>query len=475
LAESLLLVVCGTAIGLVFAFSAVRVLSQWTETGFSLAPDHTVLVYTLALSGAVTLVFGLAPAFRATRVPVAGALRVSSAAAFARRSQFASGNITTVLQVALCLTLLVATGLLVRTLQNLRHVNVGFPTRGLIVFGINPQLDQHGKGQAISFYRSLITKLRTIPGVESATLMGLRIGSGWSNVTDVIVDGAPPRDVPDKLFRWNQVGPDFFRTLRIHLITGRDFNDGDSQATPLVAVVDQRFVSQFFENGNPLGHTISYTRQKRFTIVGVAENAKYTGIQEDSMPTAWFPYTQAIDLGTMQVELRTSGDPMTLLSTVRRVVAEFAPEVALLQPRTQRAELDRTISDQILLARLSISFAVLAILLVATGLYGVISYNVTRRTNEIGLRLALGAEPGQILRMVLRRGLLLCLVGMSAGLPLVLASSQALRSLLYGIAPGDPVSIAGAIVGIIGIGLFAAYLPARRAATLDPTVALHYE
>ncbi len=193
------------------------------------------------------------------------------------------------------------------------------------------------------------------------------------------------------------------------------------------------------------------------------------------MPMAWFPYTQAIDVGTMQIELRTTGNPAAVLSKVRKVVADFGPNLALLQPKTQQAQFDGTISDQILMARLSISFAVLAVLLVAIGLYGTISYNVTRRTSELGLRMALGAERGQVLWMVLRSGLVLCLFGIGLGLALVTASSHVLASLLYGVAPKDPVSLAAAVTGILGIGLLATYLPARRAATIDPMIALRNE
>jgi len=187
---------------------------------------------------------------------------------------------------------------------------------------------------------------------------------------------------------------------------------------------------------------------------------------------AWFPYTQAISVGTMQIELRADGNPAAVLASARKVVANFAPDLALLQPRTQKAEFDKTISDQILLARLSMCFAVLAVILVGTGLYGIISYNVTRRTSELGLRMALGAERNQVLWMILRSGLAVCLIGISTGLPLVFASTRVLSTLLYGVTPIDSISIAAAILGILSVGLFAAFLPARRAAAADPMLAL---
>ncbi len=281
LAESVALVFSGALLGLLFAVLATRVLARWAEIEISLAPDRTVLLFTLAVSVAAALIFGIAPAFRAARIPIVDAMKISSATSYRGRSRFGSGTLTAAIQLALCLTLLVGTGLLVRTLQNLEHVNVGFPTGGLLVFGISPHLAGQGNDPAIAFYRSLTTQLRSIPQVQSVTLEGNRIASGWSNNTNAIVDGKPPRGISGRALRWNNVGPHFFRTLGIRLIEGRDFNEDDSQTAPLVAVVNRTFSERFFRGRNPLGHTVSFTSKKQFTIVGVAEDSKYTGIQED--------------------------------------------------------------------------------------------------------------------------------------------------------------------------------------------------
>ncbi len=475
LAEGAALVSCGTLLALLFAVLATRVLARWAELETSLALDRTVLLFTLAVSVVTALVFGAAPAFGVSRISLAESIKTSAATAYRDRSKISFGQVTAVVQLSLCLTLLVGTGLLVQTLRNLEKVNVGFRTSGLLLFGISPQLQGKGDDKAIAFYRGLMEKLRSLPQVESVTLMGNRLASGWSNNTNAVVDGNTPRDVSNNMLRWNNVGPDFFRTLGIPMVEGRDFNDADSQHAPPVAIVNRTFVHRFLKDRNPIGHTASFTKRKPFTIVGVVEDSKYTGIQESPAAMAWFPYTQVGQVGAMHIELRTAGPPAAILPLVREAVARFAPDLALLQPRTQQAEFDKTISGQRLLAKLSLAFAVLAIVLVATGLYGTISYNVARRTNELGIRMALGAERGQVLWMILRGGLVLGAIGLGLGIPLVIASSKILASLLYGVTPIDLISIAAAVIGILAVVVLATYLPARRAAATDPMLALRYE
>lgn len=486
LAESVVLVGCGAVVGLLFAVVAVRALARWADMETSLAPDSTVLLFTVAVSIGAALLFGLIPALGAGRVKVAQALKTSAATAYRDRARVATGNVTAAIQLALCLTLLVATGLLVRTLQNLVNVDLGFKTEGLLVFGVNPppqaQAPQRqapqGDGtteQTVAFYRGLLDQLRRVPGVRHVTLMGNRVASGWSNNTNAIVNGGAPKDVQNDMMRWNNVGPDFFATLDVPMIEGRDFSDSDTGKSAPVAIVNRTMMHKFFKDRSPLGHTVSFNTQKAYTIVGVAEDSKYTGVEEKPIPMAWFPYTQVDFFGAMHVEMRTSGSAAALLQVVQQTVAKFEPNTALLQPRTQQEEFGRTIATERLLARLSATFAVLATILVAIGLYGTLAFSVTRRTSELGLRLALGAERQQVLWMILRGGLVLGAVGLVIGIPMVIGATRLLGSLLYGVAPMDPMSIALAAAAILAVAAVATYFPARRAAHVDPMVALRYE
>lgn len=473
LAESMVLVFGGTILGLAFALLATRALASWAQLEIPPAPDGTVLLFTCLVSVLAALAFGIGPAFGVMRVALANAIKNSAATAFRDRSRVTSGNILTTVQIALCLVLLVGMTLLVRTLQNLKDVNLGFRTSGLLVFGLSPEMSD--QKQATAFYQDLIARLRSLPQVQSVTLMGNRPGTNWSNNTTAMVDGKPPENVSNDMMRWNNVGPDFFTTLGVPFLSGRDFKDSDTAQSAPVAIVNQLFADRFLKGRNALGHTASYTNSKPFTIIGVVENHKYIGVGEDPIPMAWFPYLQVGDIGAMHVELRTVLPPLNILPAVRAKVAEIAPELALLQPRTQQAEFDRSISSEALLARLSLSFAVIAVVLVTIGLYGTISYSVRRRTTEVGIRVALGAERNAVIWMILRSALLLCGFGLALGIPLALASSRYMASLLYGVKPTDPASLVSAVIGILAVGAIATYLPARRAASIDAMQALRYE
>ncbi len=477
LAESLVLVALGALLGWLFALFATRVLAAWGQIEFSLAPDQRVLLYTIALSVFAALIFGLAPVFTTLRVPIGLALKSSSATAFQEKSKSRMTRAIVALQISFCLILTVAAGLLVQTLRNLENQNLGFKTSGLLVFGLNPQVKTHSTPQTIRFYQDLLTKLRALPGIESATLMGNRIGSGWSNNTDALVDGRDPRTagVQSNMMRWNDVGSDYFGTLGIPIRLGRDFTDADSYSAPKVAIVNETFARRFLKDRLPLGHQVSFTPKLSFTIVGVAANSKYTGVREQDIPMAYFPFTQMNNVGAMHVELRVSGDPAGFWKEIRTAVASFAPDLALLQPMTQRAQFDEGISEERLVARLSIFFGGLAVLLVATGLYGTLAYSVNRRTAELGIRMAIGAQRRELLWMILRESLVICAIGIAIGLPLAIACTRALASLLYGLASYDPLTICLATIGIVLVSLAASFVPARRAASVDPLVALRYE
>jgi predicted permease len=477
LTESLLLVSSGAALGWLFAKWATKALSAWSYFDVSLAPDRSVLFFTLAVSAVAGLVFGLAPLRGAARVPIGLALKTSASTANRDRRRIRGSQIVIALQMSLCVVLLVTAGLLVRTLQNLESVNLGMKTDGLLVFGISPLQRVHSDSEANRFYQGLIARLRGVPGLQSVTVMSNRIGSGWSNNTSAIVDGKAALGDKPAPMRWNVAGPDYFHTVGTPVLLGRDFTDADAESAPLVTVVNQTFADRYLSGRPPLGHAVNLGigPQGQYTIVGVVVDSKYTGVREEARPMAWFPYAQIKGNATLHFEVRTAGNPATWLPTVRRAVNEYSPGLALLQPMTQQAQFETTFSEERLFFRLSMFFGLLAALLVATGLYATLAYTVSRRTSEVGVRMALGAQRSQVLWMVLRGSFLVTLIGVAVGLPLAIAATKVVRSVLFGVTAGDPMTFVAAIVGIGLVAFLASLIPALRAASVDPLIALRYE
>jgi predicted permease len=335
----------------------------------------------------------------------------------------------------------------------------------------------HSEAESVRFFRELLARLRAVPGVESVTTLSNRIGSGWSNNTGASVDGKSPLGDKFAPMRWNIAGPDYFHVFGTPIVLGRDFNDADSESAPRVAIINQTFATRYLAGRPPLGHQVGLNDRPdgQYTIVGVAADSKYTGVREEARPIAYFPFTQVRGNATLQFELRTAGDPAAWLPAVRRAVNDYAPGLALLQPMTQQAQLEGSFSEERLFFRLSLFFGLLAAFLVATGLYGTLSYTVSRRTSEVGVRMALGAQRRQVLWMVMRGSLVVTLAGVLIGVPLAIACTRLLRSILFGITPGDPLTFAFALAGIALVALAASLVPAMRAASVDPTVALRYE
>jgi predicted permease len=474
MAESLLIVAAGTALGYFFAFAATRAISRWSALDQDFSPDRTVLLFTLAIMSAIALLFGVAPLRNALKTPVKLALKTTAATAYSDRGRMHARKVVIALQMCICLTLLVAAGLLLRTLQNLQNVDTGMNTQGLLVFGISPQQETRSGAETIRFYESLTNRLRSLPGVLAVTLMGNRLGSGGTNNTSVYVDGEHPRGGSGRV-RWNTVGPDYLATLGIKLEYGRDLRESDSANAAKVALINDTFTKQYFKGQSPLGRFIGISSKIQFTVVGVAADSKYAGVTEEAMPMAYFPYKQRKGIGTMQVEVRTAGNPTSFLQVIQREVRQLAPNLPLLQPMTQQAQFDESYAMQRLVAWLAIFFGLLAAFLVATGLYATLAYSVTRRTAEIGIRMALGAQRGEVVWMVLKESIDLCVAGAVVGVPLALACSRVLRSILFGVKPSDPLTICLGLVALVAVALVATLIPARRAASIDPIRALRYE
>jgi predicted permease len=471
LAESSLLVLCGSLLGWLFAVSGARALATWSDLHINLAPDATILLFTCTVSVAAALLFGLAPLRTATNAPVNSALRATSATSYQKRS---GGSAVLALQVALCFTLLTCAGLLLRTLLNYQSTNLGMRSEGLLVFGVTPQNVPNNNARLI-FYRALLDRVRVLPGVESATLIRNRPGSGWSSNQEAFVDGVK-YSFDTAPLRLNEVGPDFLHVFGIPLLAGRDLDDRDTHGSEHAAIVNETFVKELLPNTNPIGHILGDPKEQTYRIVGVAADSKYRSVDEAPHAMAYLPYTQDEQAPpTMQVELRTSGNPAALLTSIEKAVHAIDPALPLEKPMTQTAVFEQSYADQRLFARLAMFFGLLAAMLVGIGLYGALSYRVSRRSTEIGVRMALGAPRRQVLGMVLGDCFRIAVIGIVLGIPLALVAGHAMSSMLFGLKPYDLLTLAAALAGVIVVSVASGYLPARRAASIDPMRALRTE
>lgn len=476
LSESLLVVVSGGLVAWVFAVFATRALGAWAQIESSLAPNAAVLRLTVLVLAVAVLLFGLAPLRIALAAAPSLALKTSSAASSTDTAKSRMFRIIVAIQMTLCVVLLVGAGLLTRTLRNLENTPLGLKADGLVVFGVSPHAKSLAQGR--QFYRELIGRLRALPGVESVTISEERLGSWWSNNSDMLVDGKLP-DVANgssRTVRSNVSGPDFFTTLGVPILAGRDFADSDTATSPHVGIINEEFARRFLPNQNPLGHTIDTDNgMYQMTVVGVVKNHKYRSIDEEPIPMAWYMYAQIPMIGQMNVEMRVQGQPLAILPSARKVVQQLDPNLPLIRPMTQRAQFDTTISNQMLFARLAGFFGLLALVLVATGLYGTLAYRVSRRTAEIGIRMAMGAVSGQVVWMILRDSLILTAIGVTLGVPLAMLVGRALNSTLYGVRSIDVVSYLMAIAAVACVAMVASAVPASRAASIDPLKALRSE
>jgi predicted permease len=474
LAESSILVLAGATIGVAFAYQATRLLGYWSELEVSLAPDRPVLLFTLAVAAAAALLFGLAPLRAASSAPVVLVLNSAGTRTTTGRAGVLSGKVLIVAQMAFSVVLVFAAGLLVRTLANYRNVDLGLKADQVLAVGVHP-VGVLLYAEKLTFYNRLEENLRALPGVQSVTLASERPGSGWSDNNNLVLDSrAIPWDDGKNMLRSNNVGAGFFATLGIPVIAGRDISASDTKSAQHIAVVNQTLAERYFHGSSPIGHTIGEFGTP-VTIVGVVRDSKYRSTDEEKMPMAWFGYQQSDPIANLDVEIRVAGDAMALLPGVRSVVQQMGPNIPLGKPQLLSTGYEESYSTSALVARLAVFFAALAALLVAVGLYGALSYRVSNRTMEIGVRMALGALRGDVLWMVLRDTLILVAAGLVVGLPLAWFASRYLASQLYQLSAHDPWSFAAAGVGVLLVSLVAGFIPARRAASIEPMRALRTE
>jgi predicted permease len=481
LTESLLLSFLGAALGALLAYSGAKGLAAFlAENAFSplpidVNPTVPVLLFTIGAALVTGIVFGLLPAFRGARANVATDLKGNSRTSTTMRNgagrRFGAGSGLVMIQVALSMVVLIGAGLLLRTLDKLRSVDPGFDTRNVLLFSIEPSLAGY-KGKAIpDLYKNLQQRLSALPGVESASYSSDALLNGGLWTQDVRIEGQADKNTVES--QMLAVGPAFFTTMRIRLAAGRTLRDADMAPERQAAVVNEEFVRRFVGARNPLGLHFGGDDAKdpHWEIVGVVGNTKYATLRQPDAPTAYVPLRE----GGASFALRTGVAPVSLISAVRRVVSQVDDNLPVIGIRTQSETIDRLLFSERLLARLFGLFGLLGLVLTCVGLYGLLSYEVARRTRELGIRTALGAQRWDVLQLVLRQGLALVILGATAGAGAALAVTRLLESLLYGVRPTDPLTVAGVAALLIAVGVVACSLPARRATRVDPMVALRYE
>ncbi len=481
LTESVLLATLGGSVGVLFAYwgkDLLLALRPWGGgvLGLELKLDLRVLGFTFAVSLATGLLFGLAPALRATRVDLTSALKDN-----ARNLTGGSRSLLTksliVVQVAMSLVLLVGAGLFVRTLRNLQNVDLGFNRENLLLFSVEPGLNGYDRPQMAQLYRRMTERLEGVPGVRSATVSLIPLLSGQAQTRGIVVQGHTPQPGAEDEAKVNTVGASFFETMEIPILLGRGLSARDEETAPKVAVINQLMAHKYFGDETPLGRRFGFGGPEtsgQIEIVGVTRDAKYTDMRSETQPTVYLPYLQSIPRHATFI-VRTSGNATTMTASVRDAVREVDGNLPLFNVTTQSQQADESLTQERLFAILSSFFGILALSLACIGLYGVMSYGVARRTNEIGIRMALGASAPRVTLMVMRETMLVVVTGVVIGLGAAVATTRLIAAMLFGVAPTDPVTISFAILVMIGVAALAGYLPARRASKVDPMVALRYE
>jgi len=484
LTESVLLSATGGILGLLFAQWGSRALlflmtGSLTTLDLGRRPDLTVLGFCAGVSILTGILFGLAPAICATRADVAPTLKESACASATMGSRLHLGKALVIVQVALSLLLLVGAGLFVRTLSNLENQNLGFNRRNLLVFAVDPTKNGYEGQRILNLCDTLRERLRAVPGVQAVTFSELALLTGWMNNGPIAIEGYEAKSGQDMGIEWDAVGAGFFETMGIRILLGRPIDRRDTSNSPKVAVVNEAMARHFFGEGNPIGRRFSFGQKfdpaNAFEIVGVGENAKYESLRTDPQ-TVYVPTAQReSSLGRMYFEVRTAGDPAAFISAIRSAIREIDPSLGLEGVKSQTKQIEEALSQERMFAELCSFFGLLALGLAAVGLYGLMAYSVARRTNEIGIRMALGAQRKQVLYMTLQQSVGLVALGVVAGLLAAIATTRLIASELYGLKPTDPFTFGLAAFFMLAVAALAAYLPARRATKVDPMVALRYE
>ncbi len=474
LTESLMLAGMGASAGLAFAYWGASSLNAFLPVHLAVNPDMRILLFTTAISVIAAILFGLIPAFRGSRVDAIFAFkngrglhhRMSPAG---RHLRF--GNSLLVAQVALATVMLVGAGLLTRTLYNLKNTEIGFDAQNVLLFGLNPDSTRYREPELRTLYRTLRDRFAALPGVTGVTYSDHLLLSGALSSSDYRIEGRNDNGtVPVKILG---IGPDFLKAMGIPLLAGRPFKAPDFTGSRRVALVNRAFLRKYLHGRNPLGLHFGESGPKdpQNEITGVVGDARYDSLREEVQPTAYVP----LKFGGAYFELRTANDPSTLISAVRNAVQRLDDSLPVHDIKTQREQINELLFVERLLTFLACGFGILALALTCIGLYGLLSYQVARRTREIGIRIAVGAEPHKVQGAILREMLTIVVTGLIIGLSVALIATRSLGAMLYRIRAQDPATLAGAVLLTLTLAVVAGYLPARRASRVDPMVSLREE
>ncbi len=483
--ESLLLAAAGAAIGVFLAEAMVRTLLSFLPAGdaplmLTARPDGRILAFNAAVALIAGLLFGLAPALQSMRLDLWTTLKDTASAAGGTGGTARLRKALVVAQVAFSFMLLIGAGLFVKTLVNLKSANSGFRSLdNLVTFQTDPALNGYTMARLQAFYTRALEQIRALPGVQSAAyaVVPLLGGGEWDSTMGV--EGHRAKDGEDMQAFMNSISPGYWKTMGIPLLEGRDFDSRDAGKKNPVAIVNRKFAEHFFGANTPIGRHIGFgdgPKSKRdIEIVGVVENTLYEGPREGIHRQVFIPFLQTDFPASTTFYVRATTDSNAMFSQLRRTIAGLDPAIPVYQMRTLENQLDQTLGTERLIATLSAAFGALATLLAALGLYGVMAFAVARRTREIGLRMALGAQRGQVVWMVMREALLLIGIGLAIGAPAAFVLSRLVASQLFSVSPADigTALLALAILSLVAAG--AGFLPARRASAIDPIRALRYE
>ena len=478
LTESLLLALLGGVAGLLATQWTVRLVPQFFPAndlgGLDLSVDWRVLVFTLGVSLLTGLLFGLAPALQATRLNLLPALKAEASVYGQRRRRITLRDALVIAQLAMSLVLLVSAGLFVRSLRQALTFDPGFAADNLLAASMETRSARLSEQQGQEFFQQTLERAGSLPGVQSATLSMFVPLSGGGYRRMVTLEGYEPQPNEDTELNTNTIGPNYFNTMGIPIVAGRDFDKQDREGSPLVVIVNEELARRYY-GGNAVGKRLQLgSNVPSREIVGVARTAKYRNLREPPLPFIYIPFSQEYQTG-MVLLVRTKGDPEEVVGSLHNEMRALNKDVPLFSVQTMSERIGGQLAADRMVAVLLSVLGGGALLLAAIGIYGVMGYAVAQRTHEIGIRLALGAEQRDILRLIVGQGMVLIAIGAGIGLALALAATQVLKSLLFGVSATDPLTFASVIVVLVGVALLACYLPARRATKVDPLEALRYE